>query len=286
MSLIPRYSAKIITQSLENVDNGGLETILIASGTIYNEVLLWSLLDGHIILNLQGHQGVIFNIEYSHENQLLFSTSDDRSINVWQLSYAEEKQRCLQAGSLYTRFYGHEARVWKCTSFIETDRATGRKTQYLCSIGEDLNCCLWNVREKQLVYRFDAMRKGSKNIWSLCFNQSKMELITGWADGGLRKIDIRHYVSKQHLNSSSQETSPAGASNSLSSSNGSLVDHLEWDLAYDNEKDFIRNISILDGRIVCCTNLGALYLIDAPCNQQKTNGKKKPNQIQKKLILI
>ncbi len=56
--------------------------------------------------------------------------------------------------------------------------------------------------------------------------------------------------------------------------NNSLVDHLEWDLVNDNEKDFIRNISVMDGRIVCCTNLGALYLIDASATQQKEQGKK------------
>jgi hypothetical protein len=184
---------------------------------------------------------------------------------VWQLSYTSEKR--LQTGTLYTRFYGHEARVWKCTSFIETDSVSDAKAQYLCSIGEDLNCCLWNVTDRVLVYRFDAMRKGSKNIWSLCFNQTRMELVTGWADGGLRKINIRHYVSKRQM-----VTGDQGSGSSVN--NNSLVDHLEWDLVNDNEKDFIRNISVMDGRIVCCTNLGALYLIDASATQQKEQGKK------------
>lgn len=138
--------------------------------------------------------------------------------------------------------------MWKCVSLTSNDNRL-----FLCSIGEDLNCCLWNVDEKKLVYRFQAMRKGTKNIWSLCLMNrlGKLELVTGWADGGLRKIDLEHYVNVH-----------SSESNESNSSSTNLVEHLEWNLEYENEKDFVRNILVLDGRLICCTNLGALYLVE------------------------
>ena len=192
---------------------------------------------------LSGHQGVIFNIDYSARTQLLFSTSDDRSINVWKLELEEiESVKKVNHASLLTRFYGHDARVWKCCNFI--DNVTN--IQYLCSIGEDLNCCLWNVDEKVLLYRFNAMRKGSKNIWSLCLNRNKMELITGWADGGLRRFALKSYLKRPE-----------------DEDNFSNADLCEWNLNTENPSDFIRNIMFLSEKIVCCTNLGYLYLIDS-----------------------
>ena len=242
-----RYSAKIFHFKNGIDSRSENSTILTASGTIYNEVLIWSPFNGQIFITLRGHQGVIFNIEYAHDAKFLYSTSDDRSINVWRINFNENETVC--GGELFSRFYGHEARVWKCISFKNTEEETNDepRTQYLCSIGEDLNCCVWDVNAKRLVYRFDAMRKGTKNIWSMCINEKSMELITGWADGGLRKIDLKHYVSRKR---------------EMTDNSHNLVDHNEWGLVNENEKDFIRNMQVLEKRIVCCTNLGALYLID------------------------
>lgn len=92
-----------------------LDDILIASGTIYNQILIWKPTNGSILLTLDGHQGVIFNLEYSYETNLLFSTSDDRSVNVWQLEIDNQIDSELKTmkGSyqLNNRFYGHDARV-------------------------------------------------------------------------------------------------------------------------------------------------------------------------------
>jgi WD40 repeat protein len=105
-------------------------------------------------VTLEGHQGVIFNIEYCRARNYLFTTSDDRSINVWSLQ--TDEFHSIKSGSLYTRFYGHDARVWKCVTFSDSN-----DVEYVFSVGEDLNCCLWNVMEKSLVHRFNAMRKGT-----------------------------------------------------------------------------------------------------------------------------
>lgn len=247
------------------------------SGTIYNQILIWNALNGKILVTLDGHQGVIFNIEYSYSNNYLFTTSDDRSINVWNLNIVNDKHyKSISSSSLWTRFYGHDARVWKCLCFILDDETSN---QYLCSIGEDLNCCLWNVNKKILVYRFNVMHKGSKNIWSICFNKNKMNIITGWADGGLRKFELNNYllsrpVQRQITYALSNEMLDTDSNqNNVELSN----DHFEWCVIYENKKDFIRSILVIDGRILCSTNLGEIFLVD-------TNTKKSVENSQKLLL--
>ncbi len=116
------YSARII--DFNQAGSGCmLGNVVIGSGTIYNQVLLWSAASGQVYSKLDGHQGVIFNICY--QRGLLFSVSDDRSINVWRLgieSRGGEETR-VTSSELFTRFYGHDARVWKCEAFV--DKETG-----------------------------------------------------------------------------------------------------------------------------------------------------------------
>ncbi len=243
------YSAKILNIKIQSENQ-----IIIASGTIYNQILIWHSLDGSILMTLDGHQGVIFNIEYSYETNKLFSVSDDRSINVWNLSFINNELIDKKETNLITRFYGHDARVWKCASFIDTQS----QIEYLCSIGEDLNCCLWNVSNKTLVYKFDSIKKGSKNIWSLCINAAKLTVYTGWHDGCIRKFELKNYL----INNKQEETKQIDHREKS-------ADHFEWNIKKENEKDFIRNIQLINKRIICCTNLGCLYLIETNLNEVK-----------------
>jgi len=99
------------------------------------------------------------------------------------------------------------------------------------------------------------MRKGSKNIWSLCVNHEKLEILTGWADGGLRKFELRNYLS-----GSRQEN----GSDSQTGCQASAQSQLEWSLSGSLEtKDYVRDVLIVNERIICCTNLGCLYSMEA-----------------------
>lgn len=160
---------------------------------------------------------------------------------MWKIDLNEK------SGDLYTRFYGHEARVWKCKSFLKDDN------EFLCSIGEDLKCCLWNVKDKILIYKFDSMRKGSKNIWSMAVNETTLQIITGWADGSLKKFNLNLYLGQKSLNDSSDNRQQS----------------TELDLNLENDKDFIKSTVLLNSRIICCTNLGYLYMIDLVNQNQK-----------------
>ena len=98
------YSAKIISLN-DNKNDTELQHKIIASGTIYNQILLWNPKNGSIKASLDGHQGVIFNIDFCSKNSMIFSVSDDRSINVWKLVFTEDQFDIIES-KLNQRFYG------------------------------------------------------------------------------------------------------------------------------------------------------------------------------------
>ena len=83
-------------------------TLLIAAGTVFGEVLLWTcqvnnnapasegLTSGTLLRSFNGHEGSIFGVSISHNShsegyegpeQILASCSDDRCINTWDISH-------------------------------------------------------------------------------------------------------------------------------------------------------------------------------------------------------
>ncbi len=58
-------------------------------------------------------QGIIFSLEYYANRKLLLSTSDDRTVAVWQFNRGNDEKEEVK---LVHRFYGHDARVWKALS--------------------------------------------------------------------------------------------------------------------------------------------------------------------------
>ena len=221
------YSAKVLYFK-------GLDEMYIASGTIYNKILIWDSNSGSIVCTLEGHQGVIFSIGFDRKYNYLYSVSDDRSVIVWKL---DPVNSISIEGKLSSRFFGHEARVWKCIWF-----ETVKRGAFLCSIGEDLKCCIWSLNENRLFYRFNTIRKGSKNIWSVCIDESNYNLITGWQDGGLRKYEL-----KWHL----------GLNDNESEKMNSNLNELKLEF----EKDYIRTVELIDDTIIFCTNNGHIYTV-------------------------
>ena len=108
-------------------------------------------------------QGVIFSMAYQPNLRVFCSVSDDRSIQLWQVTWPASSCRpgawSEAEFQLIHTLYGHTARVW--------DIRLG--AQCLVSVGEDATCCIWNY-EGQVLKKL----KGHKVIHALLKNEKKI----------------------------------------------------------------------------------------------------------------
>ncbi|XP_059471029.1 WD repeat-containing protein 6 [Neocloeon triangulifer] len=139
------------------------DSLVAFSGTVFSEVLIWNT-SGHVLNQLKGHKGVIFSISYDEQRQHLLTSSDDRSVRVWQQTERPNQFEQVQ------ELYGHQSRVW---------RALPTKMG-LVSIGEDSVICQWDESGK-VISKFCAHQGGSVRSADIFSNL----LVTGGADGGI-----------------------------------------------------------------------------------------------------
>jgi WD40 repeat protein len=122
----------------------------VAVGTVTNDILLWNVaawsmnilsssapsMEHPLVVveshRLNGHEGVVHAVQFDEACQRLASTSDDRSVRLWQFS---------STGSAYGQWtlhwtaWGHTARGWR-VAFCQAG---------LVSTGEDGTARLWQV---------------------------------------------------------------------------------------------------------------------------------------------
>ena len=149
--------------------------ILIAAGTFFGEVILWSFIPGSYDVSqsvlhriFRGHQGSIFGVQISEKEEngasqrLLASCSDDRTIRIWDISNLSSCFRTddanpdletglsaetSEAGSVYSVAIGmgHASRIWGL-------RFLGQRNGYwgLISYGEDATAQTWLLCPKPI----------------------------------------------------------------------------------------------------------------------------------------
>ncbi|KAL0284448.1 UNVERIFIED_CONTAM: hypothetical protein Sangu_2823800 [Sesamum angustifolium] len=125
-----------------------IESLRIASGTIFNEIVVWKVdhqnhstslrsnAEDHIpltsnedlipgskykdalISRLVGHEGSIFRIAWFSNGMKLVSVSDDRSARIWEVQAEKGEDRVNHlAGPV---LFGHSARIWDCCIYDST----------------------------------------------------------------------------------------------------------------------------------------------------------------------
>ncbi|XP_057964984.1 uncharacterized protein LOC131155691 isoform X2 [Malania oleifera] len=203
-----------------------LEALCIASGTIYNEIIVWKLVpqtcgpysanlmkdqaypcssfentlqrhgqqyEAVCIHRLAGHEGSIFRIAWSSNGSKLISVSDDRSARIWTVHAGEENSNNsvegISSNSADFVFFGHDARVWDC--FI-TD-------SLIVTAGEDCTCRVWGPDGKQLKMVKEHIGRG---IWRCLYDPSSSLLITAGFDSAIK-------VHRQHAPFSRSVEQPA-----------------------------------------------------------------------------
>ncbi|KAI8062820.1 uncharacterized protein B0P05DRAFT_556237 [Gilbertella persicaria] len=223
------YSARIYGHSAE--------TLIIASGTVFNQVHLWKPHekneqdDAVVYKQLIGHEGVIFGVRFNQDASQIISVSDDRTIRLWSLNDEKSKPLVL---------FGHTARVWDC-QFVD---------DYLVSISEDSTCRVWR---NSLNANEDDEDDGdciacweghaSKNVWSCAINPENKIVATGGQDSGIRLWSL------------------SSIKNNKIDSEDDLV---AFPLPQDRNKDNIRNFVITKDRcIIAATTEGYLLKCNA-----------------------
>ncbi|KAK6631865.1 hypothetical protein RUM43_013931 [Polyplax serrata] len=179
------YSCRIVANSIQNVT--------VFAGTVFGEVLVWVPhleTEMCIVQRFQAHSGAIFSIEVNNKQNLLATTSDDRSLRLWYvnakkfLQHSEEwKESDIQ---LIHILYGHTARVWKCLIL----------PNYCITIGEDSQLMIW--RNNGTLFKKITLHQES-GIRSICvFEEDK--IITGGEDGGITLIPLTFLTAQNKLN--------------------------------------------------------------------------------------
>ncbi|KAL7267774.1 WD repeat-containing protein 6 [Rhizina undulata] len=196
--------------------------ILAAAGTVFGEILIWSVTintptpSKAIHHRLLGHEGSIFGVNISpvyKNKRYLASCSDDRTIRIWDISNLSSTAdpvstdgddikktgfghdlpkenssggECLSVG------WGHQARIWG-VRFLPSDNDTPYGDIRLVSISEDLTSKFWEFpgsrANSELKNVSTHLLHSGKHIWSFAFNFARKTLATGGADGRVSLIN-------------------------------------------------------------------------------------------------
>ncbi|CAN6285992.1 unnamed protein product [Urochloa humidicola] len=190
--------------------------LLVASGTILNEILIWKLApqilesslcsyDGDTsdvnscenvnlgnkqymalqLGRLKEHEGSIFRIAWSSDGSKFMSVSDDRSARMWMLSFKSESfvnqiasKDNVEIVPKLTLF-GHTARIWDC--YVSDS--------IVITAGEDCTCCIWGMDGKLIKMFKEHIGRG---IWRCLFDPNSLLLATAGFDSAIKVHHLRN----------------------------------------------------------------------------------------------
>ncbi|XP_059311756.1 LOW QUALITY PROTEIN: uncharacterized protein LOC132063295 [Lycium ferocissimum] len=170
----------------------------VASGTIFNEVLVWKVgrkadldvigsptedllnltsykglqlpyqqYEAINICKLTGHEGSIFRLAWSADGFKLVSVSDDRSARIWMFG-ADGRNHVVDSV-----FFGHSARIWDCCIF----------DSLIITAGEDCTCRVWGMDGTQLTRIKEHVGRG---IWRCLYDPETALLVTAGFDSAIK----------------------------------------------------------------------------------------------------
>eukprot|EP01028_Stygiella_incarcerata_P001707 TRINITY_DN1313_c0_g1_i1.p1 TRINITY_DN1313_c0_g1~~TRINITY_DN1313_c0_g1_i1.p1 ORF type:complete len:1082 (+),score=278.04 TRINITY_DN1313_c0_g1_i1:478-3246(+) len=213
------------------------ESVLVASGTIYNEIWLWKLEDGAPFISLKGHEGVIYRVVWPHfDPSMIVSTSDDRTIRTWKLQLTDEP-----CGSEMSCIYAHRSRIW---DLYVNDKM-------ICSAGEDATARVWewdSAAPSSERFKLVDVLEGheGRNIWRLACHEGLRMFATAGNDGSIKLFPFSSRRERRCIEFAKEEKARALCHVSeerliVASSNGRILRY-DWgtdDLvcAYDSRQE-------------------------------------------------
>ncbi|MBD1846255.1 hypothetical protein H6F89_23115 [Cyanobacteria bacterium FACHB-63] len=142
----------------------------IAAGDASNQIRLWRVSDGQLLLNCQGHPDWVRSIVFDAAGKMLISGSDDQTIRCWDIQSGE----CLKVLS------GPASRF--ASLALSADDRT------LVSSGEGGIVRLWNLERRECVKTFEGH---TQQIWSVALSPDGHTIASGSEDQTIRLWDIR-----------------------------------------------------------------------------------------------
>ena len=160
------YKGEVMTRKVYLI----LISFLLTS--FYSPLTLLAQIEPELVIPI-GHTGPISSVKFSHNGEYLLTTSDDKTVKIWN----------SKSGKLLKTFFGHKQLVW--------DAIWSHDDKIISSISKDY-LIIWEASSGEIIKRY--------NIYSLYSN----------IEWGLNEKDIliySDYFSYQVLNLSSGELS-------------------------------------------------------------------------------
>lgn len=196
-----------------------IDSLLVASGTIYNEIIVWKVVCGYstpcldspakanervatafaselhgcnlqyeavLVCRLAGHEGSIFRITWSLDGSKLVSVSDDRSARIWEVLSGERDSNNVAEATVSPStgpvLFGHSARVWDCCM----------SDSLIITVGEDCTCRVWGLDGTQLRMIKEHIGRG---VWRCLYDSRSSLLVTAGFDSAIKVHQLHSSLS-------------------------------------------------------------------------------------------
>ncbi|KAG6606915.1 WD repeat-containing protein 6, partial [Cucurbita argyrosperma subsp. sororia] len=240
-----------------------IETLRVASGTIFNEIIVWEVVPSegtlkdcdeksndiqfdHLkyeamhISRLVGHEGSIFRITWSSDGSKLVSVSDDRSARIWRIN-AKRSEADKPVDVIV--LFGHNARVWDCCIY----------NSLIITAGEDCTCRAWGLDGKQLEMIKEHIGRG---VWRCLYDPMSSLLITAGFDSSIKVHQLNIYLSGTS-NDPAEITSSSMKREFFTSCIPKSLDH---NGLMDSKSEYVRCLRFsFEFTLYVATNRGCLY---------------------------
>ncbi|KFK30735.1 hypothetical protein AALP_AA6G020500 [Arabis alpina] len=218
-----------------------ISTLRIASGTIFNEIIVWRAagLDGdnfdhEHLLRLTGHEGSIFRIVWSLDGSKLVSVSDDRSARIWEIDSQEVVGPVL---------FGHSVRVWDCCI----------SDSLIVTAGEDCTCRVWSVDGTQLEVIKEHIGRG---IWRCLYDPNSSLLVTAGFDSAIKVHQLHNCGSETLLDT----VGVLSSQDKVESFSAYLPNSKQHTGLMDSKSEYVRCLQFTqEDTMYVATNHGCLY---------------------------
>lgn len=136
---------------------------------------------------------MIFSIDCSIKHELLTTTSDDRSVKIWNLNFAGTESTADWSACTIEpskSMFGHIARVFAHKIIEYNGKA------YIITVGEDGNLCTWCTEDGRLVNR-DPIARGV--LWNLEYDAMRQYVFACGNDGNVHQLKLSNILNETHF---------------------------------------------------------------------------------------